>query len=78
MSIDKISMQDKKKIIIDFLQKCNGYTEEMLAGYEEVEAGSDSQEALKARQKINDWSSYRDFNVHTIGELNEGTLDSWF
>ncbi|ORU91565.1 MAG: hypothetical protein A6F70_00345 [Cycloclasticus sp. symbiont of Bathymodiolus heckerae] len=71
-------MEDKKQIIIDFLQKCNGYSEQMLVRYEEEAGADDAAAVLKAKQKIHDWTSYREFNIHAIGELNDGTLDAWF
>jgi len=71
-------MQEKKLIIIDFLKKCNAYSEDMLARYERELGEADEDESLKTQQKMHDWSSYRNFNDFAIGELKSEKLDDWF
>jgi len=78
MSLDTIDLQDKKLIIIDFLQRCNVYSEQMLEGYEKKLEESSATSASEIQQKIYDWSIYRKFNEHAIGELDTDELDNWF
>jgi len=78
MSLDTISLKDKKLIIIDFLQRCNTYSEQMLEGYEKQLEGNDVIPASEIQQKIHDWVTYRKFNEHAIGELELEALDNWF
>ena len=78
MTKTRISLEDKKLIIIDFLEKCNGYSDQMLAKYQQeiLEATESDKQAVE--KKINQWESYREFNVYAIGELNTTKLDDWF
>jgi len=78
MSTNTISLQEKKLIIIDFLKKCNAYSEDMLIRYESELGEAGEGESLKTQQKMHDWSTYRDFNDFAIGELKSEKLDSWF
>lgn len=71
------SLDDRKRIIIDFLHRCNGYAEERLVHYaSELDAVSPSQ-ALAVQDKIGHWCAYRAFNEHAITELRQGLLDEW-
>lgn len=78
MSLDTISLKDKKLIIIDFLQRCNTYSEQMLEGYEKLLEESDDIPVSEIQQKIQNWATYRKFNEYAIGELEFEELDSWF
>jgi len=78
MSTNTISLQEKKLIVIDFLKKCNAYSEDMLIRYESELGETAEADALKTQQKMHDWSSYRDFNDYAIGELKGEKLDGWF
>lgn len=78
MSLDTISLKDKKLIIIDFLQRCNTYSEQMLEGYEKLLEESGDIPASEIQQKIQNWATYRKFNEYAIGELELEELDSWF
>ena len=71
-----ISLADKKKIIVDFLQQCNKYSDEMLKKYEQQLTDEETKES--APQKIHDWCVYRDFNEYAINELQGDQLDDWF
>jgi hypothetical protein len=78
MTKTDISLEDKKLIIIDFLEKCNGYSDQMLVKYQQeiLEAMESDKQAIE--QKINQWKSYREFNAFAIGELGTTQLDDWF
>jgi|TARA_R110002074_G_scaffold402194_1_gene604428 deoxyhypusine synthase len=73
-----ISLQDKKEIIIDFLKQCNSYSEQMLDKYSSQLVQSDLEGANVVKQKIHDWTTYREFNDYAIGELKGEQLDDWF
>lgn len=72
-----ISLEDKKLIIIDFLKKCNCYSDQMLVKYQE-EMTVTQLDKKAVEQKINQWKSYREFNIHAIDELKTTELDDWF
>lgn len=73
-----ISRDDKKKIISDFLNKCNDYSDQMVEKYEtRLSAAADTEKEL-LRQKVHDWRSYKDFNLYTVTELEGEVLDEWF
>jgi len=71
-----ISLADKKQIITEFLQQCNGYSDAMLEKYEQQL--TDEQTKYSAPQKIHDWTVYKNFNEYAIKELNGTDLDDWF
>ncbi|MDX2426182.1 MAG: hypothetical protein QNK15_08015 [Cycloclasticus sp.] len=73
-----ISRQDKKEIIIDFLKQCNSYSGQMLDKYSTQLIQSDLEGAAVAKQKIHDWTTYREFNDYAIEELKGEQLDDWF
>lgn len=77
MSAKTISLEDKKSIIIDFLNKCNLYSDQKLLDYERRMSKADDVERTRLLQKKHDWVSYRDFNGHAIGELEGDELDDW-
>ncbi|MBQ0723781.1 MAG: hypothetical protein KBT50_00265 [Cycloclasticus sp.] len=78
MTSRTISLQDKKQIVIDFLLKCNVYSDQMLDKYTEQSSQSDSKDQAAIQQKIHDWTSYHDFNAYAIEELTGEELDDWF
>jgi hypothetical protein len=78
MTSGTISLQDKKQIIIDFLLKCNVYSDQMLDKYTEQSAHSESNDRAAIQQKIHDWTSYQEFNTYAIEELTGEQLDDWF
>jgi predicted DNA binding CopG/RHH family protein len=71
-----ISLADKKQIITEFLQQCNGYSDAMLKKYEQQL--TDEQTKKSAPQKIHDWTVYKNFNEYAIKELKGTDLDDWF
>jgi len=77
MTSINISVEDKKMIIVEFLEKCNGYSDQMFDKYEKqlLEAGVNKQEVGK---KIADWRAYKEFNSYAIDELKGEQLDDWF
>ncbi|PCI21520.1 MAG: hypothetical protein COB62_03250 [Piscirickettsiaceae bacterium] len=66
-----VSLAEKKSIIIDFLQRCNHYSDKMLEKYQ-------SPLTQEAPQKVHDWTIYKEFNEYAINELNSDDLDDWF
>lgn len=79
MAESVISMDEKKQVIIDFLEKCNQYSDEMLLKYQqEIAETVEVDEKQLIEKKLGQWTSYREFNIHAIGELNSEKLDDWF
>jgi predicted dinucleotide-binding enzyme len=72
-----VDQQQKKEIIIDFLDKCNAYSDAMLQKYQRqlLDEGVD---AKAIQEKIRDWSAYKAFNDVAIQELKTDELDDWF
>lgn len=73
-----ISLEDKKKVIADFLIKCNAYSDQMVSKYEARKADCSEAELAALEQKVHDWGSYKAFNAYTIDELAGEVLDEWF
>ena len=65
-------MQRKKQIVINFLEKCNTYSQDQILILER------SDKAHESNKKIEKWQSYIEFNKHAIHELKSTKLDSWF
>ena len=78
MTNSTISRQDKKEIIIDFLKQCNSYSGQMLDKYSMQLIQSDLDDTIVVKQKIHDWTTYREFNDYAIEELKGEQLDDWF
>ncbi|PCI69556.1 MAG: hypothetical protein COB26_06305 [Piscirickettsiaceae bacterium] len=78
MSERTISLADKKEIIIDFLTKCNTYSDQMLKKYGAQLEDISDEELLEVNQKIYDWKCYKVFNEYALGELEGAELDDWF
>ncbi len=72
------SVDTRKRIIADFLRRCNAYADEQLAKYRARLEAAGGMEALSIQDKIGHWTAYRAFNDHTLTELADGTLDDWF
>jgi len=77
VSVKTISLEDKKSIIIDFLNKCNLYSDQKLLDYEKRLIRAGEIECAELVQKKHDWASYRHFNAHAITELKGDELDDW-
>lgn len=73
-----ISLEDKKLIIIDFLKKCNRYSDQMLVKYQHEITEATASDKQIVEQKVDQWESYRKFNAYAISELNTTKLDDWF
>ncbi|MBL4744500.1 MAG: hypothetical protein JKX87_07735 [Cycloclasticus sp.] len=76
MTADTLSLDEKKAIIIKFLQQCNHYSDGMLDKYREQL--NDVELEGVANQKIHDWGVYKDFNDYAMKELVGQDLDDWF
>lgn len=72
------STPEKKRIVSDFLIRCNAYAEQQLERYRNELTGAAGMERLAVQDKIGHWSAYRAFNEHTLEELAADTLDDWF
>ena len=72
------STAEKKRIITEFLTRCNAYAVERIDHYRGQLADSAPGEALAIQDKIGHWTAYHAFNEHTIAELAADTLDDWF
>jgi len=77
VGVKTIGLEDKKSIIIDFLNKCNLYSDQKLLDYDRRLVKAGDVDCAELRQKKHDWASYRDFNVHAIVELKGDELDDW-
>ncbi len=81
---DGISPDDRKRIVVDFLQRCNAYADAKLRDYNtrmRADTGhvdSNSDELMQLADKISHWSAYRAFNDVAIHEIHDGELDDWF
>ena len=72
------SIDQKKKIITDFLIKCNEYADGQKKKYRTQKEQAASMDALLIDSKIYQWNVYRTFNEYTIEELKTSELDPWF
>ena len=68
----------QKRIVSEFLSRCNDYADEQLARYQGELQQVSGLEALTLSDKIGHWMAYRAFNEYTLEELADGTLDDWF
>lgn len=77
-----ISPEDRKRVVIDFLQRCNDYADAKLREYNtrmSADVGkADSDELMQLADKISHWSAYRAFNDVAVDEIRQGELDDWF
>lgn len=72
------TLNDKKQLIRQFLQRCNEYADTKLNGYQKALSQSEGPDALTVTDKIAHWTAYRTFNEYTIDELGTDALDDWF
>ena len=68
----------KKRIVEEFLERCNSYAANMIAKYRAAANGGDAEQELALQDKISHWTAYRAFNEHAIMELKGTELDDWF
>jgi hypothetical protein len=73
-----MTLAEKKALVRDFLSRCNRYADEKLAAYGEELGAAAGPRAEQLREKMRDWSTYRRFNEHALGELEGPALDTWF
>jgi hypothetical protein len=73
-----MTLQEKKTLIADFLEKCNRYADTKLAQYHRDLAAAAGNDRLMLQDKVGHWTAYRTFNEYTLRELAADTLDDWF
>lgn len=73
-----MTLEEKKMLIVDFLTRCNRYSDDRLTEYRAALDGASGSRALELQDKIGHWTAYRAFNEHTIAELRTAALDEWF
>jgi hypothetical protein len=73
-----VNTADKKRVIVDFLERCNVYADGELAKYRARLATSCGMETLALQDKIGHWTAYRAFNERALHELSGDDLDHWF
>ena len=71
-------LEQHKAIVIQFLEQCNQYALDKLAGYAEQQSSAPSMASLEIDAKIGQWRSYFAFNEFAIAELRSTELDHWF
>ncbi|MCY4340533.1 MAG: hypothetical protein OXE48_04080 [Gammaproteobacteria bacterium] len=69
---------EKKRIVEDFLKRCNHYSDNKLRNYRASLTGADGEQDLAIQDRITHWVAYRAFNEHAIKELKGSELDDWF
>ena len=67
------SVDTRKRIIAEFIERCNAYAGKQLARYSDQLEEAGAMEALAIQDKIGHWTAYRAFNEHTLTELADGT-----
>ncbi|NNF61717.1 MAG: hypothetical protein HKN06_10385 [Gammaproteobacteria bacterium] len=72
------STTEKKRIVSDFLRRCNAYADAQLERYGDELKQAGGRDELALQDKIGHWTAYRAFNEHTLEELAADTLDDWF
>ena len=72
------NITEKKKIISDFINRCNDYADGQIRKYQTRLEQAGDMEALDIESKIYHWKVYRTFNAYTIEELKTDELDPWF
>jgi len=74
-----MNIKQQKSLVGQFLQRCNEYATDKIAEYQEsLTAVADETERATLGRKIDEWTTYRRFNEHAIGELEGEDLDFWF
>jgi hypothetical protein len=77
-TMEKIPLGEKKRLVADFLARCNRYADAKIADYTARAAGLEGTEALANSDKLSHWHAYRAFNEHALRELASDALDDWF
>ncbi|MDX1562021.1 MAG: hypothetical protein R3305_03805 [Gammaproteobacteria bacterium] len=73
-----MSLAEKKSIVRHFLARCNDYAADQIERYEARLASADEAERNSLKRKIDQWTSYREFNDYALRELETTELDGWF
>jgi hypothetical protein len=73
-----MSIDEKKTLVRQFLERCNRYADDKLDGYARQLADASGSKCLDLQDKIGHWTAYRAFNEHAIEELGTDRLDTWF
>jgi hypothetical protein len=73
-----VKAADKKRVVAEFLAKCNRYADAELTKCRGQLATATGVDALAMQDKILHWTAYRTFNEHALRELDRGELDDWF
>jgi hypothetical protein len=72
-----MTLEDKKRVVTRFLERCNDYADRQLEGYRAELEHAAGKRALELADKIAHWTAYRAFNEHAIAELATARLDDW-
>ena len=72
-----MNLDEKRRLVIRFLERCNAYADRELEKYRGRLDGARGREALEIADRIAHWTAYRTFNEHAIGELESSRLDDW-
>ena len=71
-------LDQKKQVIIGFLQRCNSYGRQKIENYENELRTAAPVDHLELNEKILRWKTYCHFNDHTLDELmHTDNLDDW-
>lgn len=73
-----VSIEEKKRIVSEFLQQCAVYADDKLVAYQQQAALAKGNDVLALQDKISHWTAYRVFTEYTVEELKTAELDSWF
>lgn len=73
-----VSIEEKKRIVSEFLQQCAVYADNKLAAYQQQAVLAKGNEGLLLQDKISHWTAYRVFTEYTVDELKTAELDAWF
>jgi len=73
-----MTLEQRKLLVRQFLERCNRYADDMLADYGRRLEGATGTEILALQDKILHWTAYRAFNEHAIAELASDRIDDWF
>lgn len=72
----KEKLDDRKKLVLYFLSKCNEFS---LAEINKLKKNKAFVSAKELEQeKIKNWQVYLDYNHYAMQEIKEGQLDQWF
>lgn len=72
------STAEKKRIVADFLTRCNTYATDQIGHYRGQLDAAGPGDTLAIQDKIGHWTAYRSFNEHALKELEGDELDDWF